>query len=369
MVLRVAAPLEVSVEERSALRAMAAATSLPVRQVRQAKALLLAADGVANAEIARQVDAKADTVRRWRKRFETERVAGVGRVAAGRGRKPSIPTETISAIVTNTTSTTPADATHWSTRSMGVAQGVSKDTVRRVWKQIGLTPWRVDTFKVSNDPLLVEKLTDVVGLYLDPPERAVVFCFDEKSQVQALQRTQPSLPMIPGRNGTMTHDYKRHGTTTLFAAMNMGTGHVINHCFKRHRAKEFLAFLKIVDGQVPRDLEIHMILDNYSTHKHTSVVEWLAKPRQNRWHLHFTPTSSSWSNLIERWFKELTEKQLVRTSFDSVDHLIDTIEEWANTWNENPKPYVWTKPAADILAKISRARQALTTPTKSAPDH
>ncbi len=369
MPVMVAAPLVMSDAERGELEAMAAATSLPVRQVRQAKALLLAGDGVANAEIARQVGVKADSVRKWRKRFEIERVAGVGKVAPGRGRKPSIPAETIAAIVADTTSTTPADATHWSTRSMAAEHGVGKDTVRRVWKQIGLQPWRVDTFKVSNDPLLEEKLADLVALYLDPPERAVVFCFDEKSQIQALQRTQPSLPMTPGRNGTMTHDYKRHGTTTLFAAMNMASGHVINHCFKRHRAKEFLAFLKIVDGQVPRDLEIHMILDNYSTHKHADVVQWLAKPRQKRWHLHFTPTSSSWSNLIERWFKELTERQLVRTSFDSVNHLIDTIEEWADNWNENPKPYLWTKPAAEILAKIRRARQALTTPPNSAPDH
>lgn len=363
MVLVVAARLVLSDVERGELGVMASALSLPVRQVRQARALLLAGDGVANAEIARRVGVKADTVRAWRKRFEVERVGGVGRVAPGRGRKASIPVETIAAIVTRATSSKPADATHWSTRTLGAELGVGKDTVQRVWKRVGLKPWLVDTFKVSNDPLLEEKLSDVVGLYLDPPERAVVFCFDEKSQVQALQRSQPSLPMTPGRNGTMTHDYKRHGTTTLFAAMNMASGHVVNHCFKRHRTKEFLAFLKMVDGQVPRDLEIHMILDNYATHKHADVVAWLAKPRQKRWHLHFTPTSSSWSNLIERWFRELTQKQLLRTSFDSVDHLIDTIDEWADNWNTNPKPYVWTKPAAEILAKIRRARQAIPTPT------
>lgn len=369
MVVVVAAALEMSAGDRAELEVMAAATSLPVRQVRQAKGLLLAADGVANAEIARRCEVSTETVRAWRRRFATDGIAGVGKVAPGRGRKPSIPDEVIAAIVADTTTTTPEDADHWSTRSMAKAHDVGKDTVRRVWKQLGLQPWRVDTFKVSNDPELEAKLTDVVGLYLDPPERAVVFCFDEKSQIQALQRTQPSLPMKPGRNGTRTHDYKRHGTTTLFAAMNMATGHVVNHCFKRHRAKEFLAFLKIVDGQVPRDLEIHMILDNYATHKHAGVVAWLAKPRQKRWHLHFTPTSSSWSNLIERWFKELTDKQLTRTSFDSLDDLIDTIGEWADNWNTNPKPYVWTKPAAEILAKIRRARQALTHQPKSAPDH
>ncbi len=365
----VAAALEMTAEGRAALEAMAASTSLPHRQVRQAKGLLLAADGVANAEIARRCEVSSETVRAWRRKFAVDGVAGVGRVAAGRGRKPSIPDEVIAAIVEDTTSTTPVDADHWSTRSMAKEHGVSKDTVRRVWKQLGLTPWRTDTFKVSNDPELAEKLTDVVGLYLDPPERAVVFCFDEKSQIQALERSQPSLPMKPGRAGTKTHDYRRHGTTTLFAAMNMATGHVVNQCFKRHRAKEFLAFLKMVDGQVPRDLEIHMILDNYSTHKHADVAAWLAKPRQKRWHLHFTPTSSSWANLVERWFRELTDKTLTHTSFTSVDHLIDTIEEWADTWNQNPRPYRWTKPAAEILAKITRARAALTHQTKSAPDH
>ena len=365
----VAAALVMTAQDRAALETMAVSTSLPHRQVRQAKGLLLAADGVANAEIARRCEVSTETVRQWRRKFVAGGVAGVGRIAPGRGRKPSIPDEVIAAIVEDTTSTTPVDADHWSTRSMASEHGVSKDTVRRVWKQLGLTPWRTDTFKVSNDPDLAEKLTDVVGLYLDPPERAVVFCFDEKSQIQALERSQPSLPMKPGRAGTRTHDYHRHGTTTLFAAMNMGSGHVINHCFKRHRAKEFLAFLKMVDSQVPRDLEIHMILDNYSTHKHADVTAWLAKPRQRRWHLHFTPTSSSWANLIERWFRELTDKTLTRTSFTSVDHLIDTIEEWAEGWNQNPRPYRWTKPAAEILTKISRARQALTHQPKSAPDH
>ena len=365
----VVAGLVMSAGDRAELEVMAGAMSLPVRQVRQAKGLLLAADGIANAEIARRCEVSTETVRAWRRRFATDGVGGVGKVAPGRGRKPSIPDEVIAAIVADTTTTTPVGADHWSTRSMAKEHSVGKDTVRRIWKQLGLQPWRVDTFKVSNDPELEAKLSDVVGLYLDPPERAVVFCFDEKSQIQALQRTQPSLPMKRGRNGTRTHDYKRHGTATLFAAMDMATGHVVNHCFKRHRAKEFLAFLKMVDGQVPRDLEIHMILDNYATHKHADVVAWLAKPRQKRWHLHFTPTSSSWSNLIERWFKELTDKQLRRDSFTSVDQLIDAIELWAEHWNDDPKPFIWHRTAEEIIAKIRRGRAALDQKVNCATDH
>lgn len=362
-------PLVLSEADRAELEVMASATVLPLGQVRQARGLLLAAEGMANAQVGRECGVSRQTVIAWRKKFAVSGLAGVGQIAPGRGRKSSIPDEVVAEIVSDTTSSTPDDADFWSTRSMAAEHGVGKDTVQRIWKRLDLKPWQVDTFKVSNDPDLEAKLSDVVGLYLDPPARAAVFCFDEKSQVQALQRSQPSLPMKPGRAGTRTHDYKRHGTTTLFAAMNMASGHVINHCCKRHRAKEFLAFLKIVDAQVPRDLQIHMILDNYATHKHADVVKWLSKPRQKRWHLHFIPTSSSWSNLIERWFKELTDKKLTRSSFNSVDHLIDTIDEWADNWNTNPKPYVWTKPAAEILAKIRRARQALTRKAKSATDH
>ncbi len=364
-----AEPLVLCDADRAELEVMASATSLPVRQVRQAKGLLLAGEGVANSQIGRECGVSRQTVIAWRRKFTESGLAGVGQIGPGRGRKSSISDEVVAGIVSDTASTVPDDADYWSTRSLAKQHGVGKDTVQRIWKRLDFKPWQVTTFKISNDPDLDEKLTDVVGLYLDPPERAAVFCFDEKSQIQALQRSQPSLPMKPGRAGTMTHDYKRHGTTTLFAAMNMATGHVINHCFKRHRSTEFLAFLKIVDAQVPRDLKIHMILDNYATHKHADVVAWLAKPRQKRWHLHFTPTSSSWSNLIERWFKELTDKKLTRTSFDSIDDLIDTIDEWADTWNTNPRPYVWTKPAAEILTKIRRARDALSRKAKSATDH
>jgi transposase len=361
--------LELSKAEREALEAMARSSALPHRAVVQARGLLLAADGVANNEIARRCNTAPNAVRRWRSKFAVERVEGVGRIRPGRGRKPELAPELIEAIVHDTLHTTPADATHWSTRSMAEHAGVGKDTVARIWRARKIRPWRIDTFKLSNDANFETKLVDVVGLYLDPPERAVVLCFDEKSQCQALERTQPSLPLVPGRAGTMTHDYRRHGTTTLFAAMDTATGKVLNHCFARHRNREFLAFLKMIDGQVPRDLDIHLVLDNYAAHKHPAIAEWLAKPRQKRWHLHFTPTSSSWLNLVERWFKELTDRKLRRSSFTSVDQLIDTIEEWAETWNDNPRPFIWHRSAEEIIAKVRRGRAALSTATKSATDH
>jgi transposase len=356
-------------EERMALEAMARSSSLPHRAVVQAKGLLLAAEGVGNNEIARRCDVMPNAVRRWRSKFAVDGVEGVGQIRPGRGRKPEVPDEVIEAIVHDTLHTTPPDATHWSTRSMAEHAGVGKDTVARIWRARNIRPHRVETFKLSNDPDFEAKLVDVVGLYLNPPERAVVWCFDEKSQCQALERSQPSLPLVPGRAGTMTHDYKRHGTTTLFAALDTATGKVLNHCFPRHRNREFLAFLKIIDGQVPRDLDIHLVLDNYAAHKHPAIKDWLAKPRQKRWHLHFTPTSSSWLNLVERWFKELTDKQLRRSSFTSVDHLIDTIDEWAEGWNDNPKPFIWHKTAEEIIAKVRRGRAALTHAAKSATDH
>jgi transposase len=365
----VAAPLSLSVEDRVALESMARSTSAPHRQVVQARALLDAAEGVANEEIARRWDTTPDTVRRWRAKFAADGVEGVGRIRPGRGRKPEIPQLLVESIVADTLGITPPGATHWSTRSMAAHAGVSKDTVARIWRARGIRPHRVETFKLSGDPDFEAKLVDVVGLYLNPPERAVVLCFDEKSQCQALERSQPWLPLTPGRAGTMTHDYKRHGTTTLFAALDTATGRVLNHCFPRHRNHEFLAFLKIIDGQVPRSLDIHLVLDNYAAHTHPAIKQWLAKPRQRRWHLHFTPTSSSWLNLVERWFKELTDKQLRRSSFTSVDHLIDTIAEWADHWNDNPRPFIWHRTAEEIIAKVRKGRAALTHQTKSATDH
>ncbi len=329
----------------------------PHREVQRARVLLLAADGVANTVIASTVGATAVTVRSWRTQFEDRGLAKLGKVAPGRGRKQTIPQDVIERIVELTQNATPDGETHWSTRTMAEHVGVSKDTVQRVWSARGLKPHLVKTFKLSNDPRFEEKLVDVVGLYLDPPEQAIVLCMDEKSSVQALDRTQPSLPMIKGRAATMTHDYKRHGTTTLFAALDVLTGQVIGSCLPKHRHTEFLKFLKIIDDAVPAGLDVHLILDNYATHKHPNVTAWLAK--HPRFHLHFTPTSSSWLNLVERWFRELTGKALRRGVFHSVPDLIAAIEAYLAAHNENPKPFIWTATAEDILAKVARGRVSL----------
>jgi transposase len=275
----------------------------------------------------------------------------------GRGRKPSIPSEKVAEIVRRTKEETPAGETHWSCRSMAKVAGVSPATVQRIWSARGLKPHLVKTFKLSNDPRFEEKLVDVVGLYLDPPEKAIVLCMDEKSSVQALDRTQPSLPMVRGRGGTMTHDYKRHGTTTLFAALDVLTGRVIGQCLPRHRHEEFLRFLRVIDKQTPKGLDVHLILDNYSTHKHAEVAAWLAK--HPRFHLHFTPTSSSWLNLVERWFRQITDKAIRRGVFHSVPDLIAAIEAYLMAHNDDPKPFIWTATADDILAKVRRGRVAL----------
>ena len=343
--------------QRAALEVLARARSAPHRQVQRAKALLLAADGVANTGIAEQVGVTAVTVRAWRNRFAEEGLAKLGEVRKGRGPKPSIPTEKVEEIVQATLHSKPRGETHWSTRSMAKHAGVSRNTVQRIWKARGLKPHLVDTFKISNDPAFEDKLTDVVGLYLNPPEQAIVLCADEKSQVQALDRTQPSLPMKKGRAGTMTHDYKRNGTTTLFAALNVLTGVVIGQCLPRHRHQEFLTFLRTIDREVPKALAVHLILDNYATHKHPDVQRWLG--RHKRFHLHFTPTSSSWLNLVERWFRELTDKALRRGNFNSVPALIAAIEDYLEAHNGDPKPFVWTATAESILEKVRRGRVAL----------
>jgi transposase len=363
--------LEISSDQRAELESMAKSQTLPHRQVRQARALLLAGDGVANEEIARRSEASTKTVRRWRTRFVAEGVAGVGRIRAGRGRPPEIPDATINQIVQDTLHIRPDDgSTHWTTRTMADRFGVGKDTVARVWRARNIKPWMVATFKLSTDPHFEEKLVDVVGLYLNPPEHAVVLCADEKSQIQALERSQPSLPMTPGRAGTMTHDYKRHGTTTLFAALNTATGEVLTDYRPRHRNQEWLSFLKLIDRTVPADLEIHLVADNYATHKHDNVTRWLEHPsRRDRWHIHYTPTSSSWLNLVERWFKELTDKRLRRDSFTSVNQLIDSIELWTEHWNDDPKPFIWHKTAEEIIAKVKRGRAALNQITESATHH
>lgn len=364
-----APPLPMTEEQRETLERMSRSRSLPHRRVVQARALLLAADGVATNEVARRCQTTDDSVRAWRRRFEREGVDGVGRVAAGRGRRSWLREGTVAEVVRVTREETPDDtSTHWTSRALAARLGIGKDTVARIWRDHDLKPWRVETFKVSNDPRFEDKLVDVVGLYMNPPERAAVFCFDEKTQVQALDRTQRSLPMKAGRAGTMTHDYKRHGTTDLFAALNVATGEVLYDCRRRHTGKDVLAFFRLIDLHVPRDLEVHVVLDNLSAHMGPEVTRWLDHPRRARWHLHFTPTSSSWMNLVERWFKELTDRRLRRGAFTSVVDLIDAIELWAEHWNDNPKPFIWHKAAEEIIAKVRRGRAALTQ-TKSATHH
>jgi transposase len=299
----------------------------------------------------------ATSVTSWRARFLEEGLQKFGKVKPGRGRKPTIPDEKVAAIVRATLQEKPAGETHWSCRTMAKAQGVSPATVQRVWAARGIKPHLVKTFKLSNDKRFEEKLVDVVGLYLDPPDKAVVLCMDEKSQIQALDRTQPSLPMKKGRAGTMTHDYKRNGTTTLFAALNVLTGVVIGECLPRHRHEEFLKFMRKVDREVPKDLAVHMILDNYATHKHPNVKAWLEK--HPRFHLHFTPTSSSWLNLVERWFRNLDDKAIRRGVFGSVPVLIAAIEEYLEANNKEPKGFVWTATAEQILEKVRRGRAVL----------
>ncbi|MGI8700776.1 MAG: IS630 family transposase [Nocardioidaceae bacterium] len=354
---KAAAALMISDGQREVLERLSVSRTAPLREVQRARVLLLAADGVANSVIAGRLGVTPVTVRAWRTRFETEGLAKFGKVAKGRGRKATIGQDVVDEIVDLTQHSKPEGQTHWSTRTMADRVGVSKDTVQRVWSARGLKPHLVKTFKLSNDPRFEEKLIDVVGLYHDPPEHAIVLCMDEKSSVQALDRTQPSLPMVKGRAATMTHDYKRHGTTTLFAALDVLTGQVIGSCLPRHRHSEFLTFLKIIDTEVPAGLDVHMILDNYATHKHPTVLAWLDK--HPRFHLHFTPTSSSWLNLVERWFRELTDKALRRGVFHSVPDLIAAIQDYLNAHNDNPKPLIWTATADDILTKVARGRVAL----------
>jgi len=346
-----------SVGQRESLEVLARSSTAAHREVQRAKVLLMAAEGVANSTIAASVGVTAVTVRSWRDRFASEGLAKLGVVREGRGRKPVLSAEKVEEIVRLTQHEKPSGATHWSCRSMAKRVGVSPATVQRIWSGRGLKPHLVKTFKLSNDPAFEEKLIDVVGLYLNPPENAVVLCMDEKTSIQALDHTQPSLPMTKGRAGTTTSDYKRHGTTTLFAALDVLTGSVIGSCMDQHRHEEFLKFLRTIDREVPKTLAVHMILDNYATHKHPAVKAWMAA--HPRFHLHFTPTSSSWLNLVERWFRELTDKALRRGVFHSVPDLIASIEKYLDVHNESPRPFVWTATAESILAKVRRGRVAL----------
>ncbi len=343
--------------QREILESMARSRTAPQREVTRAKALLLAGDGVATTAIAAGLGVSPASVTAWRERFAGDGLARFARVRAGRGRKPQIGAEKVAVIVHATLHEKPAGQTHWSCRSMARAHGVSPATVQRIWSARGLQPHRVKTFKLSNDKRFEEKLAGVVGLYLNPPDKAVVLCMDEKSQIQALDRTQPTLPMKPGRAGTMTHDYMRNGTTTLFAALDVLTGAVIGQCQPKHRNTELLRFLRVIDRQVPKGVQVHLILDNYGTHKHPNVVAWLGK--HPRFHLHFTPTSSSWLNLVERWFRDLDGKAIRRGVFKSVPDLITAIEAYIEANNDNPRPFTWTATAEEILEQVRRGRVTL----------
>lgn len=314
----------------------------------------MAAEGLSNNQIAKQLGLSRPTVMLWRERFAAGGPPALTEIKEGRGRPPRISAAKVKGIVEATLHTRPKGATHWSCRSMAQAQGVSKATVQRIWEAHGLQPHRVKTFKLSRDPKFVEKLTDVVGLYLNPPDKAIVLCVDEKSQIQALDRSQPGLPMKKGRCGTITHDYKRNGTTTLFAALNVLDGTVIGDCLPRHRHQEFVKFLHLLDREFPHGRDLHLILDNYGTHKYPKVKQWLAK--RPRFHLHFIPTSSSWLNLIERWFAELTSKRIRRGAFRNVPELIQAIHDFLERCNETPNPFVWTASVESIMEKVNRCK-------------
>jgi len=352
-------PLAMTAAQRATLEAWVRAKTSPQRTVLRARICLLAADGLSNSAIAARLSISRPTVIQWRRRFQERGPIGLAEDAPHGPSPRALPAERVTAIVEATLHTTPPATTHWSVRSMAKAQGVSKSTVQRIWDAHGLQPHRVETFKLSQDKRFVEKLTDVVGVYLNPPDKAVVLCVDEKSQVQALDRTQPGLPMKKGRCGTMTHDYKRHGTTCLFAALDVLEGTVIGSCYPRHRNIEFRKFLRQIDRNVPAGLDVHMILDNYGTHTHPQVKAWLEK--HPRFHLHFTPTSSSWLNLVERWFGEITRKRIRRGVFHSVPELVAAIEDYIRVNNKEPNPFVWTKKVDAILDKVAHCKAVIGT--------
>jgi transposase len=346
----VAVHIELAQSEREQLeswsRRHTSAQSLALRS----RIVLAAAEGLTNTEIARRLEVDIATVRKWRNRFAADRLDGL--VDEPRPGQPrTITDEQVEEVIVKTLESTPKDATHWSTRSMAKEVGLTQSAVHRIWKAFGLQPHRQDTWKLSQDPQFIEKVRDVVGLYLNPPERAVVLCVDEKSQIQALDRTAPTLPMLPGTPQRATHDYKRSGTSSLYAALDLSTGKVIGSLHARHRAIEFKKFLQTLDREVPTELQVHLVLDNSSTHKTPAIQNWLAA--HPRFVVHFTPTSSSWLNLVERWFGELTTKKLRRGAHRSVRELNTDIRDWIETWNQNPRPYVWTKTADQILESIA----------------
>jgi transposase len=342
--------------DREVLEGWLRTRTTPQRQVERARIVLGSADGLSGYELADRLGISRPTVQRWLDRYKAHGVAGLeDRPRSGRPKR--ITPEVEAEVVRKTLEEAVPRGTHWSTRLMGKEMGLHSTQISRIWRAHGLKPHRVKTFKLSRDPRFVEKLRDVVGLYLAPPERAIVFSFDEKSQIQALDRTQPGLPLKKGRAGTMTHDYKRHGTTTLFAALDVATGEVIHECMPRHRHQEFLRFLKTVEKQTDPDLELHFILDNYATHKHPKVKAWLEK--NPRVHFHFLPTSASWMNLVERFFSELTQRQLKRLAVSSVDQLEAAIHTYIEARNEDPTPFVWTASVEHIIEKVDRGNKTL----------
>ena len=345
--------------QRKRLEALVRSRMTPQKIVLRARIVLMAAEGVPNNAIAGKLQVSRPTVLLWRNRFVARGVQGLMKDAKRPGRKKRITPDDVQRIVEATLHTTPRGATHWSTRTMAKVQGVSHQTIKRIWNQHGLKPHLVQTFKLSKDPKFVEKLRDVVGLSLNPPDKALVLSVDEKSQIQALDRTRPLLPLRPGIPARQTHDYKRNGTTTLFAALNMLDGKVIGTCMARHRGKEFISFLKAIDRQTAPELDLHLIVDNYGTRKSPPVKRWLA--RHPRFHLHFVPTGSSWLNMIERWFREITEKRIRRGSFNSVSELVQAIQEYLEVHNQDPIPFAWTKDADMILDQIARCKAALAT--------
>ena len=355
--MRHAIAIKLSPDENTLLAQVIRSGKSPQRQVERSRVVLLGAAGRTNEQIGAELGITRQKAARWRDRFAALRMAGISADRPGRGRKALITAAQRMAVVEKTTQETPRGQTHWSVRTMARATGHGATTIREIWRAHGLKPHLARTFKVSNDPRFVEKLEDIVGLYLNAPEHALVLSCDEKSQVQALDRTQPGLPLKKGRAATYTHDYKRHGTTTLFAALSVADGSVISTCQNLHRQQEWLKFLNLIDISTPAEKDLHLIVDNYATHKHPKVKAWLAK--HPRIHIHFTPTSASWLNMVERFFRDITVRSLRRGVFRSVPELIGAIETYIASYNSNPTPFVWTAKAADILAKVSRARQKL----------
>ena len=355
--MRVAPTVVLDDVQRKTLEQWARGRSLPTRLVERARIVLLAGAGKQDLEIATDLGISNQKAARWRKRFLDGGLEALKQDAPRPGRTRTILDPKIAEVIELTTQSKPQNATHWSTRTMAAAAGVSEASVRRIWRAHGLKPHLERTFKVSNDPLFAEKLEAIVGLYLNPPEHAIVLCADEKSQIQALDRTQPGLPLKKGRCGTMTHDYKRNGTATLFAALDTLDGSVISMCDDRHRHQEWLKFLRVIDYVIPQNRQVHLIVDNYATHKHPKVQRWLQ--RHPRFHVHFTPTSCSWLHMVERFFRDLTQNRLRRGVFRDVEELITAIGDYIDHHNRNPKPFIWTAKATDILEKVKRARSAL----------